>query len=77
MAIKRKSKFDDFIFYDPKKDELLIGRRDVKWGGSKDWDWFLLDENNKPKCVKGNDVEKEINNKLILVARDKEMSLFP
>lgn len=36
-----KKFFDDYIFYDPKKDEIWIGRPDTKVN-NEPWEFFLL-----------------------------------
>lgn len=35
------SMFDDFVWYDPKKDRIWIGRRDTKTSPHP-WEWWII-----------------------------------
>jgi len=36
--------FDDFIWYEPKKNKIWIGRRDTKWS-NEPWSWWIISNN--------------------------------
>lgn len=39
----RKSLFDDFLYYIPESDHIVLCCRDIKVSGV--WEWFILEEN--------------------------------
>lgn len=68
----RKSFFDDRILYDPKKNELWIGRPDSKWGGEP-WDWWIIRPGKIIKDRKGTCFG--IPKHLIEIAREPEQTI--
>lgn len=56
---RRKSKFDGFILYDPKKNELVFMQWDISWGGVAEWfhtngkkAWWVKKNSYIPEALK-------------------------
>lgn len=69
----RKSKYDDFIFYDVKKDKILHVCWDCAWSGVSQWFHY---DGKESWHEKGNDYLKKANKKYELIDRLPERSLW-